>query len=588
MALRRPPIQSANALTNRPAPKIIEPSADGPDAAARNQLMFDATDVIVVSNADAVFTYVSPGSLPLLGYAPEELLGRPVARFVHPADRALVGVAQTRPARNGEARIVTLRYRRKDGSYAWVESRSKSLIDPGTGTMSETQAVLRDIGERKEAQFAIERQALRDALTGLANRVLLSDRLTQSLKRLTRTPGLVGVLMLDLDHFKVINDTLGHQTGDAVLVAAARRMNRLARPDDTVARFGGDEFVVVVQGLTRSSDLTAFADRMVAGLREPYRVGKQEIVTTVSIGIATASRPDYLPADLLRQADLALYRAKDRGRDRHEIYGEALQVTAIERLDTERLIRRALAEQRLALEYQPVVDLPTGVIVAAEALLRIDDADLGRVTAERFLSVAEETGLLATMDKWVRVTALSQLAAWRANSDLRTFGRVAINVTARELASADFVSQIATLLGEHGLTGHDLAIEVTEHVLLQSSNSAISSLVNLRELGVQIGLDDFGTGFSPLSYLQTFPLDFLKIDRSFIERVVVDKRSSSIVAAITGLAHALGLTVVAEGIETSAQLAKLRSLGCDRGQGHAFSKTLAARDFATQLQSYQP
>ena len=557
------------------------------DSASGYGLMLDASDALAVTDADAVLTYISPASLPLLGYAPEELVGKPIAGLIHPEDRALAGIARKRAAPSADTRSVTLRYQRKDRSYAWVESRSKSIIDPATGAVRETLAVMRDVGERKEAQLALERLALTDALTGLANRLLLSDRLNQSLKRLKRTPGLVGVLMLDIDNFKVINDTLGHQAGDAVLVATAQRLQHLARPDDTVARFGGDEFVVIVQGLTKSADLSALAGRIVTGLREPHRIGKlkEEVVTTVSIGIAVTSQPDHLSGDLLREADLALYRAKDRGRDRHEVYGEALQARAVERLETERLLRRAMSERRLAVAYQPIIDFSTGMTVEAEALLRIDDLEFGRLAPEQFLSVAEEAGLLSNMDDWVRTTALKQLSVWRSNGALGSLERIAVNVTARELASADFASRLAARLGEAGLDGRDLSIEVTEHVLLQTSNSAINSLVELRSLGVHIGLDDFGTGFSALSYLQTFPLDFLKIDKSIVERIVKDRRSSSIIGAIIGLAHALDLTVVAEGVESEEQLAALRSFGCDRVQGFLLSHPLTAAEFKRHLEA---
>ena len=558
----------------------LQASNGVPDSDARYRLMFDASDTLAVTDADAVFTYVSPASVPLLGYAPEELIGRRIAQLVHPEDRTLARIAQTRITSGTDGETTSLRYRRKDGTYAWIESKNQPVFDPATGALQETQVLMRDVGERREAEMAMERQALTDALTGLANRVLLSDRLNQALKRLKRNPGLVGVLMLDLDHFKVINDTLGHQVGDEVLIATARRLQRLARPDDTVARFGGDEFVVLVQGLHNAADLAALADRIVSALREPCRVGKEHIEITVSIGVAITSLPDQLSADLLREADLALYKAKDRGRDRHEIYGEALQARAIRRLETERLLRRAIASRSLAVEYQPIVHLASEAVVEVEALLRIDDVELGRLTPEHYLAVAEETGLLVKIDEWVRVNAFTQLAAWRADRSLRSVGRLAVNVTARELAAADFAPRIAAQLHEAGLRGGDLAVEVTEQVLLQTSNSAINSLVELRHAGVRIGLDDFGTGFSALSYLQTFPLDFLKIDRSFVERVAIDARSAAIVAATISLAHALDLEVVAEGIETQEQLTKLRSFGCDRGQGFVFSSPRSAEAFA--------
>jgi diguanylate cyclase (GGDEF)-like protein/PAS domain S-box-containing protein len=555
------------------------------DADARYRLMVDATEALAVTDANDIYTYVSPGFLPLLGYAPEDLIGKPVASLIHQEDRAVATASRKQAARTIGAHSVSLRFRRKDGSYAWIESRTMSVFDPATGALRETQAVMRDISDRKEAQLAVERQAVTDALTGLDNRLLLNDRLNQALRRLRRTPGLVGVLMLDLDHFKVINDTLGHQIGDGVLVAVAHRLQGLARPDDTVARFGGDEFVIVVQGMRTTSDLTAFAERIVTGLREPLKIGDEEIVNTVSVGIAVTSMSDHLPADLIREADLALYRAKGSGRDRHEVYGEALQVRAIERLETERLLRRAITDKRLVIEYQPIIDLATGLAVEAEALLRVDDSDRGVLLPAEFLSVAEESGLLPVMDEWMRTSALTQFSAWRSNPALSAIGCIAVNATARELVNGEFASVLADRLLETNLEGRHLAIEVTEHVLLQTSNSAMTSLAALRDLGVHIGLDDFGMGYSALSYLQAYPLDYLKIDRSFVERMGSDRRSSSIIAAMIQLAHAMDLVVVAEGIETEDQLSKLRSLGCDRGQGYVFSRPVGALAFAQFLEA---
>ena len=445
--------------------------------------------------------------------------------------------------------------------------------------------LLEDITERRNAEARITHLARFDELTGLPNRVNFRDEIEHLLAAPHNGEQLSALLFVDLDQFKQVNDTLGHPCGDQLLCAVAERLRAMLRPEDFVARFGGDEFVIVVQGMRTTSDLTAFAERIVTGLREPLRIGDEEIATTVSIGIAVTSMSDHLPADLIREADLALYRAKGSGRDRHEVYGEALQVRAIERLETERLLRRAITDKRLVIEYQPIIDLATGMAVEAEALLRVDDSDRGLLLPAEFLSVAEECGLLPAMDDWMRTSALTQFSAWRSNPALSAIGCIAVNATARELVNGEFASVLADRLRETELEGRHLAIEVTEHVLLQTSNSAMTSLADLRSLGVHIGLDDFGMGYSALSYLQAYPLDYLKIDRSFIERMGSDRRSSSIIAAMIQLAHAMDLVVVAEGIETQDQLSKLRALGCDRGQGYVFSRPVGAVAFAQYLQA---
>jgi diguanylate cyclase (GGDEF)-like protein/PAS domain S-box-containing protein len=559
-------------VSDKPSRRLSDRFAD---------LIFSPADALAVTDDTGVFTSISPTSMPLLGYAPEELIGRRMSGLIHRDDRTLAGTARRRMARTGEVENVSLRFRRKDGSYAWLECRSRPVMDATTGEVDETQLALHDIGDRVEAQQEMERSALTDTVTGLANRTLLIDRLNQALKRLKRNAGLVGVLMLDLDHFKVINDTLGHQSGDAVLISTARRLQSVARPDDTIARFGGDEFVVVAQGLATFADLSAFADRIVAALREPHLVDGEEVVATVSIGIAATSRPDHLPDDLLREADLAMYRAKDRGRDRHEVYGEALQARAAQRLDTERVLRRAMSEGRLSVRYQPIIDLAAGTAVEVEALLRSGAIDRGQSMPERYVTVAEESGLLPVIDEWVRATAFAQLAALRSvlrDGDLK---RVAVNVTARELVGVDFPSRLAASLTTAGLSGKDLSIEVTEQVLLQTSDSAIRSLIELRDIGVRVGLDDFGTGFSSLTHLQSLPLDFIKIDRTFVKCIAIDAHSRAIVAAIINLAHALDLTVVAEGIEDEAQLLLLRGFGCDLGQGYLFAHSLSPSELVS-------
>ncbi len=556
------------------------PLSPAPDTTARALL---STDALALTDDDEILTFVSASGLELLGYTSEELVGQPVSRLIHPDDRARAHQsAKVRAATKG-VRTVGLRYRCKDGSYAMVESKRQALGVSLTGVLRESQSVMREMGQLKAAQATIERQALSDDLTGLANRVLLADRLNQGIRHLKRSPGFVGVLMLDLDHFKVINDTLGHQVGDEVLVETARRLEHLARPEDTVARFGGDEFVIVVQGLTNPGDLTAFADRIVAGLRAPYRIRGEEVVATVSVGIAVASQPDVLPSDMLREADMAMYRAKDRGRDRNEVYGAALQVRATERLETERLVRRVLSDDLMRVEYQPIVDVASGKTVGAEARLRIVDGERRLVTPDHFLLVAQETGLLPLMDQRLRSFAFADLARWRSDPSCVGVERLAFNLTARELANPEFVSQLAASMAAVGVKGSDLSIEVTEHVLMQTSHSAVASLTGLRDIGIHVGLDDFGTGFSALSYLQSFPLDFVKIDHSFIERIAGDSRSSAIVAAMIDLAHALDLCVVAEGVENADQLEKLRGLGCDRAQGFLFSQPICSEDFIARM-----
>ena len=551
---------------------------------------FDATahallsaDAVALTDDHDILRFVSVSGLALLGYTSAELVGKPLVNLVHPADWTKAGRMQRSTAGSVDPGAISLRYRCKDGSYAPLTSKSRGLLDSLTGVLVESQALIREVGQLKEAQAGIERSALTDSLTGLANRTLLSDRLNQGIRHIKRSSGFVGVLMLDLDHFKVINDTMGHEVGDEVLIETARRLERLARPEDTVARFGGDEFVVVVQGLDDPADLTGFADRIVGGLGAPYHIGREEVVATVSIGIAVASQPDALGADLLREADMAMYAAKDHGRDRHEVYGVALQVRATERLETERLVRRALADDLLLVEYQPILDLPSGTTVGAEALLRIVDSKRGHFSPAQFLLVAQETGLLPVMDQRVRATAFRDLARWRHDPVSSGFKRLALNLTARELADPAFTANLAASIEAAAVKGSDLGIEVTEHVLMQTSHSAVASLTQLREIGIHIGLDDFGTGFSALSYLQSFPLDFLKIDKSFIDSIDADSRSSAIVAAMIELAHALGLYVVAEGVETSAQMTRLRDLGCDQAQGYLFAPSLASPDFLERL-----
>jgi diguanylate cyclase (GGDEF)-like protein len=399
------------------------------------------------------------------------------------------------------------------------------------------------------------------------------DRLQQGLRRLGRNPGhLLVVLYLDLDRFKVINDSLGHHIGDDVLLQIAERLTSHLRPADTLARLGGDEFVLVAEGVSNQAAAVALANRIIDDGRRPFRVDGEDFSCTMSIGVASTSDYQHNAEALLSEADLALYRAKDRGRDQVAVFDKELRTTAVARLATERMLRRALVEKRIVIEYQPIVDLKVGYPMGAEALVRIRDLRQRLMPPSSFLEVAEETGLLIRIDEVVLADALKRAAAWRAGLGTN-FAGVAINVTARHLADSEFRRAIFDQLVANNVPPGDLQIEVTEQVLMEASNSALTGLRALRELGVAVGLDDFGTQYSSLAYLRQFPLDFVKIDKSFVDDLVTDAKVRAIVGAIIVLSHALDLTVVAEGVELPSQSQVLIDLGCDRAQGFLYARS---------------
>lgn len=528
-----------------------------------------SADVSVVASTDGVYRYISPASRRLFGWEPAELEGRFEADFVHPDDLPSL---QAGRAQFGQTNFVTSSFRLlcRDGSYRWTEATSRLVKSHDSDLVVST---VRDISERQQVTLALRHQALTDPLTGVANRTVLMDRLKQGLLRLGRNAGLLVVLYLDLDRFKIINDSLGHRMGDRVLLQMAERLTHHMRPADTLARLGGDEFVIVAEGVANEQAAIDLGDRIIQSGREPFHISDEEFVCTVSVGIASTTDSRRRAEELLREADLALYRAKDLGRDRAEVFDDELRTKAVGRLVTERMLRRAIDGGLLAVEYQLIVDIPSGRPVGAEALVRIHDPEQGLMQPESFLEVAEETGLLTAIDAHVLTEVVKQASAWRAGLADSDFTEVAVNVTARHLADARFHSDVIDQLDAYGVPHANLQVEVTERVLMEASNSTMTGLRALREAGVQVGLDDFGTGYSSLAYLRQFPLDFVKIDRSFIHDLARDKGQRAIVAAIIGLSHALELTVVAEGVEKQDQLAILEALECDRAQGFLFAES---------------
>jgi diguanylate cyclase (GGDEF)-like protein/PAS domain S-box-containing protein len=437
--------------------------------------------------------------------------------------------------------------------------------------------VLADAIERNAADRALRHRVLHDALTGLPNRLSFIDALNDALRRGTVSRSPVGVVFLDLDHFKLINDSMGHHAGDELLQAVAPRLRTHLRPGDVVARFGGDEFGVLVDRLADEDEAVAIGDRVIGAFAEPYVLGGAEHFITASVGIAVA-RPagrEAIDAELLiRDADAAMYRAKERGRSRCELFDAEMRARATHRLEIERELRHALERDELELRYQPVVALDSGEITGLEALVRWRHPERGLLDPGEFVSVAEDSGLIEPIGAWVQEAACRQAVQWHERRpDARPFD-IAVNLSARQAAHRDLPASIAEVLTRTGLDPVHLRLEITESVLVEESATAIATLEALSEIGVRLVLDDFGTGYSSLAYLNRFPFDALKIDRSFIDALGIEQERTAIVEAIIGMARALSLDVIAEGVESEVQLSELRRLGCDYAQGYLFSRAL--------------
>ncbi len=446
--------------------------------------------------------------------------------------------------------------------------------------------VLADAIERHAADQALRHRVLHDALTGLPNRLSFVDALGESLKRATASGSPIGILFLDLDHFKLINDSLGHHAGDALLRAVAPRLQAHLRPGDVVARFGGDEFGVLIDRLADEEEAIAIADRVAAAFAQPFSIDGVEHFVTASIGVAVARPAAQRSASaelLIRDADAAMYRAKEGGRARCVLFDAAMRASARRRLETERELRHALEREELALHYQPVVSLRSGEITGLEALLRWQHPERGLLDPAEFVSIAEDSGLIEPIGRWVQDRACRQILDWHEQRpDARPFD-VAVNLSARQVAHPDLPATVAEIVARTGLDPVHLRLEITESVLVEESASAIASLEALNEIGVRLVLDDFGTGYSSLAYLNRFPFHALKIDRSFVDALGIEQERTAIVEAIIGMARALSLEVIAEGVENEVQLAELRRLGCDYAQGHLFHPALPATEISRLL-----
>ncbi len=472
-----------------------------------------------------------------------------------------------------------------DGDVRWLRSQAR----PETSGLSKTARMYgtaQDITEQKTVADALTHQALHDPLTGLPNRTLFRDRLEQALGKISRSKSTVGVLFIDVDRFKVINDSLGHPAGDEMLKAMARRLQGSLRPGDTLARFGGDEFAVLCEDLAGEADAIAIAQRIRASNTDPLGWGDGELVVTVSIGIALARSSSVSPVSLLRDADAAMYRAKEDGRDRSAVFAGAMHAKAVGRLDTEVALRRAITNGELETHYQPIVELPSLRVVAVEALVRWRHPLRGLISPDQFIGVAEETGVVVLLGEWVLRDAAAQTKIWHQQDPRLEHLKVAVNLSAVQLGHPTLIDTVSRVLADTSLPPHCLQLEITETVLMRDAPATVKILEALKTLGIEIAVDDFGTGYSSLSYLKRFPVDTLKIDRSFVAGLGDDPDDSAIVRVIVGLAAAINLGTIAEGVETAVQLQNLIDLGCQRAQGYYLARPLPSATMGELLRAH--
>lgn len=543
--------------------------------------ILDSIDNVVWSATEREFIY--------LNSMVERIYGRPVEDFyqdrqlwfrvIHPDDRARVRTAHEYLLAHGGNDVQEYRILRPDGELRWIEERARAIRE-GSQTRR-VDGIAIDISERKAYEARIEYLADHDALTSLANRNLLADRTRQAMAHARRNGQQLALLFLDLDRFKGVNDSFGHQLGDALLLEVAARLRHVVREGDTVARQGGDEFIILLTDIHRIDDVTAAAYKIFEAFSRPFVINGRELFVSTSIGVTLFPDDGEDLPTLLRNADTAMYRAKEEQGNAFQFYSREMSVRAMERAELESALRRAMEREEFELFYQPKVDIRSRRIIGAEALIRWHHPQLGLVSPTRFIPMAEEIGLIVPIGDWVLQTACAQNKAWQV-AGLPPIS-VSVNLSARQFAQEGLVSSVARTLDRMGLAPHHLELELTESIVMNSAELYVNKLQQLQDLGVQLSIDDFGTGYSSLSYLKRFPLDHLKIDQSFVRDIANDDDDAAITSTVISLGHSLNLKVIAEGVETEEQVAFLRDHHCDEMQGYYFSRPLPAAEFASLL-----
>ena len=537
---------------------------------------------VVITDVDGNIEYVNPKFIDITGYSAREVIGLTprLLRSGHTSDDQYRQMWQTITA--GKEWRGEFLNRRKDGTTYW-ESALISPIKAADGSVTHFLAVKEDITVRKEYEEKLLRQANYDHLTGLPNRLLALDRLTQALVRAKREGSMVALLFIDLDRFKEVNDTLGHDAGDQLLRETSERIRKCLRDEDTIARFGGDEFLVILPGLKAPMQSEVVIGKIAASFAAPFRLDGHEIYSSVSIGVTVSPMDGHDPHILMRNADSAMYQAKAEGRATYRFFTQPLNDRARARVSMDSRLRRALERSELYLCYQPLVEAASGKTVGCEALARWRNPDLGDVSPSQFIPLAEETGLIVAIGAWVLETACRQMRDWLDAGLALSY--VSVNVSSRQFRAGNLVAAVAEALATNGLSADQLRLEITESLLIEDVPRTAAVLRELVDMGIGLAIDDFGTGYSSLGYLRRFPLRALKIDRSFVRDVPGNADAAALTEAIVAMAHRLKLVVVAEGVETPEQLEFLRDCGCDLLQGFHLGRPVVAKTFAKQLAS---
>jgi len=543
-------------------------------------LVQNSSDVITLLDEEGRISYVSPAVEKLLGYESGRLLNSTLWKILHTEDlNQANNTFQTLLRTDYGQELLSGRWRHTDGSYRYMETiLSNQLADPNV------RAVVlntRDVTERKNLEERLRHQAHHDLLSGLSNRTLFKDRVAAALAQHRHDRGSLAVLFLDLDDFKHVNDSLGHAAGDSLLIAVAGRLQDCVGPADTVARFGGDEFAILLDAIPDDSYPVAVAERILGSFRLPLKAGGVEMIAAFSIGIALSTPTLQDPEELLRNADTAMYRAKGRGKHTWEVFEVSMHAAALDRLETENDLRGAIDRNELVVVYQPIVWIDSEQIYGVEALVRWRHPTRGMVEPDRFIPLAEETGMISQIGAWVLEKACKEVHEWELRFPEHQL-RLGVNLSVRQLQRPNIVNEIRQVLKDTGMSPDRVTMEITESAVIREGEETSHVFQRLRQAGMKVAIDDFGTGYSSLSYLAQFPIDIIKIDKAFLRPSGRGAKSAALLRAIVGLGHSLGVEIVAEGVETQQQAKILGSLGC-RGQGYYFSKPVSAEEIVKML-----